>query len=73
MLYHDKGDAARMSVDKPHNERIYTFVVAYGQNMELPIFNKVQPDCTYYYSPMTVNNLGIVDHAHKYKTSTDTQ
>ena len=34
--------------------------------MELPIFNKEQPGCTYYYSPMTVNNLGMVDHAHKY-------
>jgi hypothetical protein len=59
-----------MSVDKPHNERTYTFVVDYGQNMELPVFNSEQPGCTYYYSPMTVNNLGMVDHAHKYPDGT---
>jgi hypothetical protein len=34
--------------------------------MELPVFNSEQPGATYYYSPMTVNNLGIVDHAHVY-------
>ena len=65
-LYRDKIDAARMSVDRPHSECTYTFVVDYGQNIELPIFNKEQPGCPYYYSPMTVNNLGMVDHAHKY-------
>jgi hypothetical protein len=70
MLYRDKIDAARMSVNKPHSERTYTFVVDYGQNMELPIFNKEQPGCTYYYSPMTVNVLGMVDHAHKYPNGT---
>ena len=69
-LYRDKVDAARMSVNKPHSESTYTFVVDYGQNMELPVFNKEQPGCTYYYSPMTVTNLRIVDHAHKYETST---
>ena len=65
-LYQDKVERAVKSVDNPHSERMYTFVVDYGQNMELPIFNKEQPGCTYYYSPMTVNNLGMVDHAHKY-------
>jgi hypothetical protein len=65
-LYCQKVDEARMSVDKPHSEGTYTFVVDYGQNIELPIFNKEQPGCPYYYSPMTVNNLGMVDHAHKY-------
>ena len=69
-LYRAKIDAARMSVDRPHSERTYTFVVDYGQNMELPVFNKEQPGCTYYYSPMTVNNLGMVDHAHKYPDGT---
>ena len=28
---------------RAHSERRYTFVVDYGQNMELPIFNKEQP------------------------------
>ena len=64
-LYQEKVDKARRTVDKGHAERTYTFVVDYGQNMELPVFNKQQPGCTYYYSPMSVNNLGIVHHAHK--------
>ncbi len=34
--------------------------------MELPVFNAEQPGATYYYSPMTVNNHGMVDHAHVY-------
>ena len=53
-------------VGKAHKERWYTFVVDYGQNMELPIFNKEQPGVTYYYSPLSIYNLGIVDHAHDY-------
>ena len=69
-LYRQKVDAAVESVDNQHSERTYTFVVDYGQNMELPVFNKEQPGCTYYYSPMTVNNLGMVDHAHKYLDGT---
>ena len=51
-----------MIVSSPHSERTYTFVVDYGKNMTLPIFNYEQPVRTYYYSPMTVNNLGMVDH-----------
>jgi hypothetical protein len=38
--------------------------------MVLPIFSSEQPSCMYYYSPMTVNNLGMVDHAHKYPAGT---
>ncbi len=44
--------------------RRYTFVVDYGQNMELPVYNKEQPGCTYYFSPLSVYNLGVVSHAH---------
>jgi hypothetical protein len=51
---------------KDHAERRYTFVVNYGQNMELPVYNKEQPGITYYYSPLSIYNLGIVDHAHVY-------
>ena len=25
-----------------------------------------QPGCTYYFSPLSVYNLGMVDHGHKY-------
>jgi ribosome-binding protein aMBF1 (putative translation factor) len=49
---------------KDHAERRYTFVVDYGQNMELPVYNKEQPGITYYYSPLSIYYLGIVDHAH---------
>ena len=46
--------------------RTYTFVVNYGQNKELPVYNDEQPGCTYYYSPLSVYNLGVVNHAHDY-------
>ena len=35
-------------------------------NMEMPVFNAEQAECTYYYSSLTVNNCGVVDHAHTY-------
>ncbi len=38
--------------------------------MELPLFTEQQAGDTYYLSPMTVNNLGIVDHAHNYPKGT---
>jgi len=50
----------------PHEESTYTFVVDYGQNMEVPVFNHQQPGCTYYFSPLGVYNLGVVNEAHKY-------
>jgi hypothetical protein len=48
-----------------HIQRSYTFVVDFGQNMELPSFNGEQPGSTYYYSPLSVYNLGMVDQSHK--------
>jgi hypothetical protein len=67
-LYQAKvADAvADATAKKEHLVRRYTFVVDYGQNMELPMYNKEQPGCTYYFSPMSVYNLGVVDHAHVY-------
>ena len=50
----------------PHKDSTYTFVVDYGQNMSLPSFNKEQPGVVYYYSPLSVYNLGVVNHAHVY-------
>lgn len=65
-LYQEKmkqaEDDAKNNV--PHCNRTYTFVVDYGQNMELPVYNAHQPGCCYYYTPLTVNNLGVVNHAH---------
>ena len=37
---------ARNNVE--HAQRTYTFVVDYGQNMELPLYNSEQPGCLYY-------------------------
>ena len=54
------------SENKDHCSRSYTFVVDYGQNMELPVYNEEQPGCTYYYSPLSIYNLGVVNHAHDY-------
>jgi hypothetical protein len=51
---------------KEHSVRRYTFVVDYRQNMELPVYNKDQPDCTYYFSPLSVYNLEMINHAHIY-------
>ena len=33
--------------------------------MELPVFNKEQAGCTYYYSPLGVYTLGVVNQAHE--------
>ena len=67
-LYQAKAvDAvADATTRKEHLVRRYTFVVDYGQNMELPMYNKEQPGCTYYFSPQSIYNLGVVDHAHIY-------
>ncbi len=34
--------------------------------MELPVYNKEQPGCTYYFSLMSMYNLGVVNHTHIY-------
>ena len=49
-----------------HSVWTYTSVVNYSQNMEIPIFNNKQPGPKYYYSPVGVYNLGVVNHAHVY-------
>jgi hypothetical protein len=51
---------------KDHSRRVYTFVVDHGQNMELPVYNKEQPGCTYYFSPLSIFDLGVVNHAYVY-------
>ena len=51
---------------KEHSVQRYVFVVDSGQNMQVPIFNNDQPGSTYYFSPLGMYNLGMVDHAHVY-------
>ncbi len=53
-----------------HSDRTNTFVVDYGQNMEIPVFNEEQPGPTYNFSPVGVYNLGVVHHAHVYDNCT---
>ena len=61
-LVHKARQHARLNL--PHSMRSYTFVCDYGQNMELPIFNHEQPGCSYYFSPLSVYNFGVVDQAY---------
>ena len=61
-LVHKARQHAQLNV--PHSIRSYTFVCDYGQNMELPIFNREQPGCSYYFSPLSVYNFGVVDQAY---------
>jgi hypothetical protein len=56
-----KEDAAANTI---HSERFHTFIVDYGQNMQLPWFGTSQPGDTYYYTPLTIFNLGVVDVFH---------
>ena len=49
-----------------HLKRTSTFVVDYGQNMELLLYNSDQPGVSYYYSPLSIYNWGVVNHAHEY-------
>jgi hypothetical protein len=56
-----KEDAAANTI---HSDRTYTFIVDYGQNMTLPSFGNSQPGDTYYYTPLTIFNLGVVDVSH---------
>ena len=55
---------------KPHSSRSYCFVVDFGQNMELPVFHSEQPGPVYYYSPLGIYDLGMVNHAHTYPDGT---
>jgi hypothetical protein len=49
-----------------YSKRRSTLTVDFGQNIQVPCYNSEQPGCTYYYTPVTVNNFGIVNHSHDY-------
>ena len=67
-LYREKVVMSKEDVrnKKPHSQMRRCLAVDFGQNMELPKYGISQPGVTYYWSPLTVNNLGIVDHAYEY-------
>ena len=57
-----KEDAKRDARKKvKQDERVYTFVADFAQNMYLPNFSAEQPGSTYYYSPLNVYPFGVVD------------
>ena len=72
-LLNDKVEQAIKDVENnlPHKDTVHTLVVDYGQNMQLPWFGENQPGETYYYTPLNVYNLGVVNTAenklHKIK------
>ena len=59
-LFNEKKQKAK-DHNKPHRDQSYCLVVDYAQNMDLPHFGLEQPGETYYYSPLSVYCLGIVD------------
>ena len=50
-----------------YSKRRTTLTVDFGQNIQVPCYNSEQPGCTYYYTPITANNFGIVNHSHDYR------
>jgi hypothetical protein len=61
ILFNQKKDIAFLDKDKVKEERVFTLVADYAQNMYLPNFASSQPGATYYYSPLNTYCFGIVD------------
>ena len=53
-----------------YSKRKITLTVDFGQNIQVPCYNSEKPGCTYYYTPMTTNIFGIVNHSHDYGNGT---
>jgi hypothetical protein len=60
-LFVAKKLEAKAKVNLPQEERTYTYVCDFTQNMYLPNFAAEQPGATYYFSPLNVYPFGIVD------------
>jgi hypothetical protein len=60
-LFNKKKEEAYNDRDKSKEERVFTFVADYSQNMYLPSFREAQPGETYYYSPVNGYCFGVVD------------
>ncbi len=52
-------------------KRTYTFVIDYSQNLEMPCFGGYQPGDSYYFTPLSVYKLGVVNCAHFHAGETD--
>ena len=60
-LFNKKKEEAFNDRNKPKEDRVYTLVADYAQNMYLPNFASSQPGATYYYSPLNEYCFGVVD------------
>ena len=60
-LFNTKKQLARDSINSEPENRTYTYVTDFAQNMYLPNFAAEQPGATYYYSPLNVYPFGVVD------------
>ena len=63
LLFIAKKEKAKEDVRNgvKQEDRVYTFVADFAQNMYLPNFSAEQPGATYYYSPLNVYPFGVVD------------
>jgi hypothetical protein len=63
LLFVSKKEEAKLhaAMDMPQEQRTYTFVADFAQNMYIPNFAAEQPGATYYYSPLNVYPFGVVD------------
>ena len=59
--FNTKKEQAKSTADLPQEQRVFTFVADFAQNMYIPNFAAEQPGATYYYSPLNVYPFGIVD------------
>ncbi len=57
----------------PHSEQSYAFIVDYGQNLEMPCFGVNQPGDTYYFTPLSVYYLGVVNCAQVHFGNTESK
>ena len=60
-LFNSKKEMARSTAHLPQEQRVFTFVADFAQNMYIPNFAAEQPGATYYYSPLNVYPFGVVD------------
>ena len=60
-FFNTKKELAKSTAHLPQEERVFTFVADFAQNMYIPNFAAEQPGATYYYSPLNVFPFGIVD------------
>ena len=64
-LFNNKKDLAYLDNNLAKEDRVFTLVADYAQNMYLPNFASSQPGATYYYSPLNEYCFGVVDASER--------